>query len=186
MTKEEMLRTNLLVTFGCRAGHMDAMGVIDLPYGSNGEDLLANFADKVVSEYMAGDHELCYDEFIEDALMKQYRKTEAAVLVERDYKGEYERYALTPWEFENEFMPRLMGGMPAASTEPQTYTLRPMVHVWYQIVDVGGRAWDKFFTDMQWGLPLSDIERGHMAYIAEDSFISLYKYLPFLKKGEKK
>lgn len=67
------LRENLLVTFGCRAGAMDALGHIALPSGSAGEDALADFANYIVTLYMEQD-EIGFDEFIETALLTRYGK----------------------------------------------------------------------------------------------------------------
>lgn len=107
----------------------------------------------------------------------------AAVIVERDYKGEYERYALSPEEFQREFGPRLEEDMPPADAEAQTYTLRPMVHVWYRLTSVNSKEWAAFFTNMTSGLPESDIAAGNIAYIREDYMTAeLAAHLPYLFK----
>lgn len=67
------LHENLLVTIGCRAGAMDALGHIHLPEFSRGEDDLANTAAYVVRLYEEQD-EIGFDEFIETALMAKYGK----------------------------------------------------------------------------------------------------------------
>lgn len=72
MTKAT-LRENLLVTIGCRAGAMDALGHITLPGGSAGEDMLANFAAHIVTLYEE-QCEIGFDEFIETALIARYGK----------------------------------------------------------------------------------------------------------------
>ena len=80
-----------------------------------------------------------------------------AILIERDYKGIYERFALTPDEFIAEF-PDI-----ANITTQGTYTISPMVHIWYSPCIVGDNMWNLFFTDMTWGLPDTDINIGNLA-----------------------
>ena len=100
-----------------------------------------------------------------------------AILVERDYKGEYERFALTPEEFEKEFPETVAkGSWPVR--EANTDTLAPLVHIWFEPCVVGDAAWSRHFTDMEWGLPESDVERGNVAYIREGFMQSLKKHLP--------
>lgn len=106
-----------------------------------------------------------------------------AILIEEDYKGSYERYALTPEEFNNEFAPCLAEGMPHPSVEGESWTLRPLVHMWYEETTIGSESWNNFFTDMEFGLPESDIENGNLAYIRED--FSLKQYLPKANAIEK-
>lgn len=101
-----------------------------------------------------------------------------AILIERDYKGEYERYALTPEEFNKEFATCLVEDMPPPKANGDSYTLRPLVHMWYKPCEVGSEEWTRFFTDMSWGLPDSDIESGNLAYIREEFMQSLKDYLP--------
>lgn len=96
-----------------------------------------------------------------------------AILVERDYKGIYERFALTPEEFNKEFQPFLASDMPVPTTHGDSYTLQPLVHMWYCSAEVGGEKWNSFFTDMSWELPESDIESGNLAYIREEFLQSL-------------
>lgn len=84
-----------------------------------------------------------------------------AILVELDYKGNYERFALTKKEFKKYY--------------PDTYktlgcdegsdTLRPSVHIYFKKTQIESEDWINFFTDMTWGVPESDIENGNLAYI---------------------
>ena len=74
MTKEVMIRYNMVCTIGCRAGQMDSMGAIDLPSGSRGEDILAEFAVKTMESYRAEESDICFDEYIEAALIKKFPK----------------------------------------------------------------------------------------------------------------
>lgn len=99
-----------------------------------------------------------------------------AVLVEMDYKGYYERFALTPEEFEKEFPETFKNFGPIH--EENSDTLRPMVHIWFEPCVVGDGAWERHFTDMEDGLPESDIEVGNLAYIDYNQMQSLKKYLP--------
>ena len=95
------------------------------------------------------------------------------VLVELDYKGSDNRYALTIEEFSEEFGPRLKEDMPGPSEQSTSYTLRPTVHVWYELAEVGSPHWEKFFTDMEDGLPESDIKEGNLAHIDFEDLRSL-------------
>lgn len=102
-----------------------------------------------------------------------------AVLIELDYKGYFQRYALTPEEFQKEFAERLAGDMPApVGADAETYTLRPMVHIWYCNATVGDDLWNTFFTDMEWGLSEGDISSDNLAYIEHSEMKSLAQYLP--------
>lgn len=101
-----------------------------------------------------------------------------AIIIQLDYKANYKRYALTPEEFRNEFSERLAEDMPYPSEEAESYTLRPMVHIWYQKVIVGDDAWIKFFADMEDGLAEGDIRNRNLAYIDESEMKSLSKYVP--------
>lgn len=98
---------------------------------------------------------------------------EPVVLVELDYKGSYNRYALTIEEFNEEFGPRLKEDMPGPSEQSASYTLRPTVHIWYELAEVGSPHWEKFFTDMEAGLPESDIKEGNLAHIDFEDLRSL-------------
>lgn len=69
------IHAHLLVTLGCRAGVMDMRGDITLPYGTYGEDDLAEFAARTVDDYMAlQSDDTSFDEFIETALLAKYGK----------------------------------------------------------------------------------------------------------------
>lgn len=99
------------------------------------------------------------------------REKNYAVIVELDYKGYYKRYALTLEEFREEFRERIVKGLPDPTEKyddqcyGHNYTLRPMVHIWYAYVPVGESLWNRHFTDMEYGLPESDIESGNLAYV---------------------
>ena len=96
-----------------------------------------------------------------------------AILVERDYKGIYERFALTPEEFKEEYPE-----VDIDIIEQDSYTEAPLVHIWYRPCIVGSEMWNLFFTDMTWELPSVDIEFNNLAYVREDLMKSLLKYLP--------
>lgn len=100
---------------------------------------------------------------------------EPVVIVQLDYKGSYNRYALTLEEFKNEFEELLEEDMPYPSDRGEAYTLRPMVHVWYRLSEVESRYFEIFFTDMSYGLPASDAEDENLAYIDFDAMTSLKK-----------
>lgn len=99
-----------------------------------------------------------------------------AILVERDYKGEYERFALTPEEFKEEYPDVFKKCGPIEGIN--SVTLSPMIHITFERCTVGGEVWNNFFTNMKMGLPESDIESGNLAYIRQDLFQSLKEYLP--------
>lgn len=88
-----------------------------------------------------------------------------AILVERDYEGKYERFALTPDEFKVQF-PETFRPI----NQPNSDTISPLVHIWFAPCEVGDDTWNEFFTDMKVGLPNSDIESGNLATIREDLF----------------
>lgn len=98
-----------------------------------------------------------------------------AILVERNYKGELERFALTPDEFKKEFPE--VANLSWPIEEADSHTLRPLVHIWYSPCKVGDELWNSFFTDMQWGLSEGDLKNGFEAYIREDFMGELNKYL---------
>ena len=97
----------------------------------------------------------------------------AAILVERDYKGIYERFALTPAEFAEEF-PEVTGNI----SGPDTCTLAPLVHIWFCPCNVHDNTWKTFFEDMSWGFAESDVSDGNLACIRYDMAKSLRQYLP--------
>lgn len=87
-----------------------------------------------------------------------------AVIVECDYKGSYSRYALTPDEFSKDYI-NARPEMPEPDAEAQSFTTRPMVHIWYMLCDIYSDEFEKFFTDMTWGLCQSDIDNDNLAVI---------------------
>jgi len=100
-----------------------------------------------------------------------------AVLVEIDDKGSYGRFAVTLDDFADLFED--FPGIPAPSKSSETYTLRPLVHVWYELTPVDSEMWTTFFTDMTWGLSDNDIDNDNLAYILEEEISpSLKEYLP--------
>lgn len=74
MTKEMLIRENMLVTMGVRAGCMEALGHIVLPDGSNGEDAVARFVSETVTNYTNTEADIGFDEYIEAALTEKYGK----------------------------------------------------------------------------------------------------------------
>lgn len=98
-----------------------------------------------------------------------------AILVEMDYKGYYERFALTPEEFEKEFPETYEHFGPIE--EENSDTVKSLVHIWFEPCVVGDGAWERHFTDMANGLPESDIESGNLAYIDYNQMQSLSMYL---------
>lgn len=115
-------------------------------------------------------------EVIKDAIARIEKDNVSVILVELDNKGYYERFALTPEEFQKEF-PKAYENF-APIEESNSITIRPLVHIWFEPCKVGDEKWNTFFTDMKEGLPESDIDSGNLAYIREDLFKSLKEYLP--------
>lgn len=87
-----------------------------------------------------------------------------AFIVELDYKGGYSRFALTEKDFKEEYPNTDIERM----REGDTDTLRPMVHIWAEETLIGSDEWNRFFTDMDYGHPQSDIDIGNIAYIDRD------------------
>lgn len=98
-----------------------------------------------------------------------------AILVEMDYKGYYERFALTPEEFEKEF-PETFKRFAPIEVE-NSDTIKSLVHIWFEPCVVGDDAWECHFTDMARGLPESDIAAGNLAYVDYNQVQSLEKYI---------
>lgn len=88
-----------------------------------------------------------------------------AVLMERDYKGCIERFALTPLEFEKEYA-SARPDMPKPQDGGCAWCIRPMVYLWYALTDIGSQMWNTFFTDMTWGQTEGDIESGNLPSLA--------------------
>lgn len=108
--------------------------------------------------------------------MKMKNKT--AILVELDYKGYYERFALTEFEFK-EYYPDTYKTL---GCDEGSDTIRPLVHIWFKKTTTGSEDWIKFFTDMSWGLPDSDVESGNIAYIEPEYAITFKQILIILKQ----
>ena len=68
------IRDNLSVTVGSRAAYMDHAGYIQLPAGSVGEDVLANFASEIVDVWLRTECDTSFDEYIETALENRFPK----------------------------------------------------------------------------------------------------------------
>ena len=90
---------------------------------------------------------------------------EPVVIIELDCKGSYSRYALTIQEFNEEFEEHLKKDMPGPIDQGSSYTLRPLVHMWYMIAEKNDHFWEKFFTDMEFGLSKNDIKEVNIAHI---------------------
>lgn len=74
MEKQVNLRDNLLVTAGARAAYMECSRIIDLPAGSAGENILAAFVTEAVDKYIDEQIDIPFDEYIENALTKEYKE----------------------------------------------------------------------------------------------------------------
>ena len=77
---QKKLRDNLLVSIGSRAAYMDVMGHITMPYGSKGEDELAEFSAMLADRYIQEKPECGFDEYIETALAKRFPREESLVV----------------------------------------------------------------------------------------------------------
>ena len=100
--------------------------------------------------------------------MDIYEK-EKAIIVEQDYKGYYGRFALTREEFADSY-PETYKAFLNELDFGNTDTIKPLVHIWFKEVEIDGDEWNTFFTDMEEGLPDSDIESGNTAYIDGTEF----------------
>lgn len=90
-----------------------------------------------------------------------------AILIEMDYKGCYKRYALTQVEFKARY-PNVIEHFGSPTANGYSDTLKPFVHIWCKQETINSSFWHAFFTDMKWGLPLSDIENNNLAYVDID------------------
>ena len=144
-----------------------AMLLFDDMY-KNISDGYENFSGKMLKAF-----KLAYPEE-KTAEIKETAEIDA-ILVERNYKGELERFALTPNEFKEAFPE--VANLSWPIKEADTHTLRPLVHIWFSPCKVGDELWNTFFTDMQWGLSEGDLKDGYEAYIREDFMGKLKKYL---------
>ena len=100
--------------------------------------------------------------------MDIYEK-EKAIIVEQDYKGCYGRFALTREEFADSY-PETYKAFLNELDFGNTDTIKPLVHIWFKEVEIDGDEWNKFFTDMEYQLPESDIESGNIAFIDGTEF----------------
>lgn len=96
-----------------------------------------------------------------------------AILVELDYKGCYERFALTEAEFKR-FYPNTYQTL---WCEEGSDTLKPLVYIWFKKTRIGSEDWVNFFTDMSWGLPESDIRHRNLAYVDTENAIAFRNML---------
>ena len=81
-----------------------------------------------------------------------------AVTVELDYKGTYSRFALTEKAFCEKFNLK-------ATEKGNSHTIRPMVHIYYKLTEVNSEYWNRFFKDMTYELPISDLENNNLAVV---------------------
>lgn len=110
---------------------------------------------------------------------------ENVVLIEMDYKGYYERSALTMQQFNEKYKELLAKDMQPPSFCGDSYTLRPMVHMYYRSCELESEEWNDFFTDMGAGLADSDVQAGNVATIDTEEMGVLSQYLPKIQIGEK-
>lgn len=106
------------------------------------------------------------------------------VIVECDYKGSYYRYALTQDEFRKEYTD-VRSDMPEPDEDAQSFTTRPMVHIWYKLCGIRSDEFSTFFTDMTWGLCQSDIDNNNLAVVNLDECKSLRKYVNDITRNTK-
>ena len=92
-----------------------------------------------------------------------------AIIIELDYKGSYSRYAYTQDEWGDVYRKSI----PTPTTTGDSYTLRPLVHLWSKLVEINGKEWTNFFTNMGYGLPDSDIADNNFAHVDFDECLSL-------------
>lgn len=91
---------------------------------------------------------------------------ELCVLIELDYKGYYQRFAFLPEEFAEAFPePWADMGNTIEAGHEDSYTVRPLVHIWYRATYVNDHVWNEFFTNMTDGIPESDVEENNLATV---------------------
>ena len=100
----------------------------------------------------------------------------SAVLVELDYKGQYMRFALTPEEFEKKY-PEVVADCDWPAAEADTYTISPLVHIWFKPCQINDEAWKTFFTNMEWGLSEMDLDARNLPWIDLTRFGQLRIYI---------
>lgn len=102
-----------------------------------------------------------------------------AVICEINSNGYYSRFALTTNEFMNEYEEYLLRANYPREEWSSFYFNRPDVSIDYMLVDMPSKDWERFFTDMYWGLPESDQPEfnDNPAYIDLDSCKSLRKHV---------
>lgn len=100
-----------------------------------------------------------------------------AILLERNYKGTYERYALTPAEFAEEYPDLWKELGNSVPEECGSYTISPLVHIWFCPTEIFSDKWRRFFSDMTYGLSKSDIESGNVAYTSSKMARSLQQII---------
>lgn len=106
------------------------------------------------------------------SLLSNDNTPENAVIIEIDYKGYYSRFALTLDEFEKYYRTK-DPDIPPPDINGQSHTCRPLVHMYYKIAAIDSHEWNRFFTDMKYGLPESDITNGNLASVDLDECFSL-------------
>lgn len=75
MISKKAMHDNYIATIGLRAGYMSAIGMIDIGGTVFDEDRFAEFASQLAARFEAGTaEEECFDIFIEEELLKQYRR----------------------------------------------------------------------------------------------------------------
>lgn len=107
---------------------------------------------------------------------EQHDGVTTAFLVELDYKGQYMRFALTPEEFEKKY-PEVVADCAWPATEADTYTLTPLVHIWFKPCQINDEEWKAFFTNMEWGLSEMDIDAHNLPWIDLTRFGQLRIYI---------
>lgn len=141
-------------------------------------------SEVLLPRHVVQDHKDGYDEVISNYLSditgychRGYALEEPvpAILVELDYKGSYQRFALTPEEFKERYPGTYAIFGPI--TECNSDTLKPMVHICFSPCVVNDDKWTTFFSDMEDGLPQSDIDCGNLAQIQLDEFGKLIRHI---------
>lgn len=124
--------------------------------------------DEVISDYPSNLTGYCHGGYV-------LEEPVAAILVELDYKRSYQRFALTPEEFKERYPETYEAFGPI--TESNGDTLKPMVDIWFEPCVVNDDKWTTFFSDMEVGLPQSDIDSGNLAQIRLDEFGELKRHI---------
>ena len=160
------------------------------------DDLETLPSEVLLPRHVVQDHKDCYDEVISNYLSditgychRGYALEEPvpAILVELDYKGSYQRFALTPEEFKERYPGTYAIFGPI--TECNSDTLKPMVHIYFSPCVVNDDKWTAFFSDSKFtgnktGTKRKKAPKGGCGRQAGRNAKKIIVYAPIFRKKE--